>query len=502
MLRLRKKGVFVIAVLVFISLFYSCGVTVRESFFTGLANSDYAIARAQYEQAYKVLKKLEKKAINSEQVLSISKRYINMHYYPAAKKMLSKAVKKFPNDTRLVALYSWVLLKCDDITLAYENSKILENTDYCGIYAESALKEFSNRLEKNNDLENKNLENPALSERLSVEQIKEEYIKQDLQNVYLIAYRVSNQTKFLQNAAIYECCKGNFSKAFSYHPIKLPNDESAEFWMLVSYDSQNYLKTIEDASVIGNRDAKLKAKSYVLSADAYLRMKEIVLAQKMWDSAFTLDERSEPSVFVNYALSYINQGEIEKAVKYVKKAVELFPDYFPSLSLYCQFAINDSVKPSESSLALALRKTGLRSLEMIELDKREKIQISDALYRMEQSYERTKNPKIQVELLKLKWANEANLSKMEMISDIWSLLESFYTNEEQGDNSVLDFAIETFMKQDEFLSSSMLLEKRLQSEFSDTDCISHLDELSYQECRMFAAIKHHDGFDDSAKSLL
>ena len=91
---------------------------------------------------------------------------------------------------------------------------------------------------------------------------------------------------------------------------------------------------------------------------------------------------------------------------------------------------------------------------------------------------------------------------MEMVSDIWGLLEAFYSNEEKGDKRVLDFAIEIFMQQDEFVSASMLLEKRLNDEFGDSDCMAHLDNLSYQECRLFAAIKHHEGLDESAQKLL
>ena len=164
----------------------------------------------------------------------------------------------------------------------------------------------------------------------------------------------------------------------------------------------------------------------------------------MWDRAFELDELTDPNLLMNYSLSYLESGDYEDALKYTKKAVNTFPDYFPSLSLYCKFAISDSLVENESSLSRELRKRGLRSQDMIKKDSREKIQISDAIHRMEKSYERTLNPEVQIELLKLKWASEYNLSKNQMIVDVWGLLEKYFANEQSGDNRILDFAIEFF----------------------------------------------------------
>ncbi|MCR5698879.1 MAG: tetratricopeptide repeat protein [Treponemataceae bacterium] len=468
-------------------ILFSCNVTVKETYFTERLDSiDSLISRAQYEHAEIALKSLERKAVSPYHQMAIVKRYINMFDLENARHYLAKLVKKNPEDEKITAVYVWTLLKLGKTETACKYAEILKNTDYSGLYAQASLIKFAGELP------------PAADENAR----KVAYIKADLQNEYLSAYKVSNQVKFLQNAAIYECVSGNLKDAFSYHPIKLPNDESAEFWTLISYDSGNYLQAINDAEVIGGKNPSLKAKSYVISGDSYLRMNEITLARSMWDKAFALDELTDPNLLMNYSLSYLETGDYEDALKYTKKAVNTFPDYFPSLSLYCKFAIADSVVENESSLSRELRKRGLRSQDMIKKDSRERILISDAIHRMEKSYERTLNPEVQIELLQLKWASEYNLSKNQMIVDVWGLLENYFANEQSGDNRLLDFAIEFFMQQDKYDEARALLSKRLMNEFGDDDCIAHIQDLSYDECRMFAALKHHDKLDESAKMLL
>ena len=482
------KKILKICFITFASLImFSCNVTVKETYFTEHLDSvDSLIARAQYEHAEMALKGLERKAVSPYHQMGIVKRYINMFDFENARRYLSKLVKKNPDDEKFTAVYVWTLLKLGKTDTAYKFAENLKNTDYSGLYAQASLIKFADEL------------SPEADENTR----KVAYIKADLQNEYLSAYKVSNQVKFLQNAAIYECVSGNLQDAFSYHPIKLPNDRSAEFWTLISYDSGNYLQAINDANIIGEKNPALKAKSYVISGDSYLRMNEVSLARSMWDRAFELDELTDPNLLMNYSLSYLESGDYEDALKYTKMAVNTFPDYFPSLSLYCKFAISDSLVENESSLSRELRKRGLRSQDMIKKDSREKIQISDAIHRMEKSYERTLNPEVQIELLKLKWASEYNLSKNQMIVDVWGLLEKYFANEQSGDNRILDFAIEFFMQQDKYDEARMLLSKRLINEFGDDDCIAHIQDLSYDECRMFAALKHHDKLDESAKMLL
>ena len=72
--RLFKRLSFSALFLFFSLLFFSCGVTYQESFFTKLSSIDFEISRAQYEKAQKELKALEKKAVQPEQYLSIAKR--------------------------------------------------------------------------------------------------------------------------------------------------------------------------------------------------------------------------------------------------------------------------------------------------------------------------------------------------------------------------------------------------------------------------------------------
>ena len=83
--------------------------------------------------------------------MSIAKRYVQMRYFTEARRFLTKSVKNFPNDMSFTSVYALVLLKCDDIDKAYEAAKILENTDYSGIYAEACLKKFALNLSKNPD---------------------------------------------------------------------------------------------------------------------------------------------------------------------------------------------------------------------------------------------------------------------------------------------------------------------------------------------------------------
>ncbi|MGP1587101.1 MAG: tetratricopeptide repeat protein [Treponemataceae bacterium] len=473
-----------IFVLFVFSVFSCGGVNIQESYFTEqLEIVDNLIFQSQFERASKNLAKIEKKAISPFHCIGIAKRYIKMNKVDCACDFLQKAVKKNSDNEALIAVYVWTLIKTDDIDTAFEYSKRLVTSGYSGLFAQSSFIRYKAQIE----------EDSGSKDGLDCAVLK------DFQKEFLAAYNATGNTVYLQNAAVYECYNGNLAKAYSYHPIKISYKDNAEFWALVSYDSKNYIQAIQDALQIKEAD---RIRTYVISADSYLRMKELRLAQHMWVKAFELVPHSDPNILMNCAFSCLAEGESEIALKYVKNLVGHFPDFLPGLILYEKYAINDSVPESENSLEKELRKRGLKTIDMIAKDSREKIPISDALYRFEQSYERTNNPEIQIELLKLKWNVEKDISKNQMVVDVWDLLEKYYTNENLKNTKVLNFAIKFFVQQGKFDEAEGLLKTSLNDRFECKNLMNHIDQLSYDECRFFAAIMYHKRLYDDSEKLL
>lgn len=464
-------------------IIFSCGMTVEDASFTAkLDIIDKLIFQSQYDDAQKILKSIEGKSHTAFQYIAISKRYINMQNFENAQKVLAKAHKKHPNNNELSAVYTWVLLEQQNFDLACKISEKLKNTSYAGLFAESRIKQIS--------------------------ALEQDFLETDLQQEYLIAYDTTGNIKFLQNAAIFDCYNGNYESAFSYHPVKITNYSNAEFWSYVSYDSGNYLQAINDAKYIPQKN---EVTASIITADSYLKMRETKFAKQMWDKIILLDKKANPSVLMNCTYASLENGNIDEAFDYIKTCVESFPDYIDGLVLYGKFLLHFASKTEESELTLALRKKGLKSIDMEISDSKPRIPVSDCLYRMQESLKRRsildkEKATLQIEYLKLKWLADKTTSSEQMTLDIWDMIEKNSIMAGTNNSIITDFIVSFFVKQNQFeqanqILASVLNEKYEQSDFSDVSS-SVLNQMSFAELQNAASLCFEDGLYFSTKNLL
>ena len=470
--------------LLFIPLIiFSCGMTVEDASFTAkLDTADKLIFQSQFDDAQNILKSIEGKAHTAFQYIAVSKRYINMQKFENAQKILAKAYKKHSESNEVCAVYSWVLLQVKNYDLACKISEKLINTSYAGLFAESRIKQFSS--------------------------LEQEFLEKDLQQEYLIAYNTTGNIKFLQNAAIFYCYNGNYEGAFSYHPVKITNYSNAEFWSYVSYDSGNYLQAISDAKFIPKKN---EVTSLIITADSYLKMRETKLAKQIWDKIISIDKKANPSVLMNCTYASLENGNIDEAFDYIKTCVQFFPDYIQGLILYGKFLLHFNSKNEESELTLALRKKGLKSIDMEISDSKPRVPVSDCLYKMEESLKRRPNldkekATLQIEYLKLKWLADKTTSSEQMTLDIWEMIEKNSIMAGTNNSIITDFIVTFFIKQNQFeqatqILTSVLNEKYGQTDFTDENS-SLIKQMSFAELQNSAALCFEKGLYFSAKKLL
>ena len=464
-------------------MFFSCGMIVEDASFTAkLDIIDKLIFQSQYNDAQKILKSIEGKAHSAFQYIAISKRYINMKNFGSAQKILAKAHKKHSNNNEVSAVYTWVLIEQQNFDLACKVSERLKNTSYAGLFAESRIKQIA--------------------------ALEQDFLETDLQQEYLIAYNTTGNIKFLQNAAIFECYNGNYEGAFSYHPIKITNYSNAEFWAYVSYDSGNYLQSINDAKFIPKKN---EVTASIITADSYLKMRETKLAKQMWDKIILLDKKANPSVLMNCTYVSLENGNVDEAFDYIKTCVETFPDYVEGLVLYGKFLLHFASKSEESELTLALRKKGLKSIDMEISDSKPRVPISDCLFRMQESLKRRPNldkekATLQIEYLKLKWLADKTTSSEQMTLDIWEMIEKNSIMAGTNNSIITDFIVTFFIKQNQFeqatqILTSVLNEKYGQTDFTDENS-SLITQMSFAELQNSASLCFEKGLYFSAKKLL
>lgn len=464
-------------------LIFSCGMTVEDASFTAkLDIIDKLIFQAQYDDAYSILKSIEGKSYSPFQYIAVSKRYISMQKFENAEKLLSKAYKKHSNSNEVCAVYTWVLLKLQKFDLACKISEKLKNTSYAGLFAESRIKQIS--------------------------VLEQDFLETDLQQEYLISYNTTGNIKFLQNAAIFECYNGNYENAFSYHPVKLTNYSNAELWAYISYDSGNYLQAINDVAFIPKKN---EIKALMISADSYLKMRETKLAKQIWDKIVVLNEKANPNILMNCAYASFENGNTDEAFEYVKNCVQFFPDYIPGVVLYGKFLLHFDTQTSESELTLALRKKGLKSIDMELSDSKPRIPVSDCLYRMEESLKRRQSldkekATLQIEFLKLKWLADKTTSSEQMTLDVWEMIEKNSIMAGTNNSIITDFIVSFFIKQNQFeqanqILTSVLNEKYGQSNFMDIKS-PILKQMSFSELQNSASLCFEKGVFFSAKTLL
>ncbi len=408
---------------------------------------DALINQSQMDLAVKSLKKIEKKAHDSWSNIAVFKRYILLGEKERADLLLKKALKKNSENLELLAVYSNFLIKENRFDEAKNYAKKLCGTKYSSLYSELILKSAVNQKTQN--------ENSSKSLF---------YDEQQFYQIYLDAYNSTKNPIWLKNCAVFDLTNGYFEKASLLNPGVYADADDAFFWAEILYDAKKYyasLEVLEKSKKIMNdyqnksRFMTSEVKIAALESDIYMALSDMENSQKIRQNLIdeienihitSEDEQYLPVIFVNSAIWEMNCGNADACADLLFYAVNKWTDYVPALVLYADFAYNSSLQRKEDTEILALRNAGITSMEMEKYDKRRKIPLSDAIYRIDTALEKKNDPYLEIVKLDLKYKTNKNLSEKEKNRDLWYLLEDIYETEKTYNYLLVQYALNYLLR--------------------------------------------------------
>ncbi len=436
--------------------FSSCSKELKKDSFTNALNQiDSLINQNQYKDAEILLDKITADAYSSWAKIGIFRRFCLIEKKTKAEKIIAEGLKKNPENLEMLAVYSNFLLDDDRLDLALHFSEKLQNTKYGSIYSEAVIR---NTIEKSN----KNDLNHIFKE--------EKYFQ-----VYYDAYTGTQNTAWLKNAALLYLAKGAYNSAANIAPVELFKIDDAYFWALVMFDAARYGDCINYSNAaeqmlrenfsLQNKKHVAESEIIAIESDAYTLLSDSENAEKVrrkyLDSIkgdinssekWKLSEIEKKSAFVPIIFSnsakwaYDNQDDF-RAADLLTFCVDTWPDYVQGLISYAQFAYNSSKNRDEDFVQRQLRDKGLATLEMEQYDNRARIPVSDALYRIKKSLERTNNPALYVLNIDLSQRISPSTNKIQQAALIWKLLEENAEQKSVYPDIILDYALNFFLQE-------------------------------------------------------
>ncbi len=424
-MKLRELKTFFATILLFsliLFCFSGCSSRAEQKSLTSQFDViDALIMQNQMQSALKELKKTEKRAFDSWSYIGIYKRYMMLGESGLAEKLLKKALKKNGNNQELLAVYTNFLLRGNRLDEAEKLAEKLRGTKYASLYSELIL-------------------------RNAYKKFPEEgygyYQKQEFYQIYLDAYKTSKNPIWLRNCAIHNLVDGDYSLAAQLLPEAYKDADDAFFWAMVTYDAGRYYDTINalDSSrrlMTGYENLHpfktTKIQQIALESDAYIAVSEMEAAESARrDVIINLDDfKVKPAdealltnVILNSAIWAGNQGLDGQSADLLFYVVNRWPDCVPALILYADFAYRSNLEREEDPEIAALRKAGIRTIEMEKYDNRRKIPLSDAVYRIDASLKRQDNAYLSIAKLDLKYKTDKNISEKDKNRDLWYMLEN------------------------------------------------------------------------------
>lgn len=429
---------------------------------------DILIADNQLSDAIKELKKTEKQLYDSWSYIGVYKRYIRLGEEEKAEKLIKKAIKKNSRNPELTAIYADFLIGKGSLEEAKKTASILRGTKYGSIYSEAVLK----LAQKQNNSEN-NLQF---------------YKDPEYYSIYYDAYSGSKNPVWLRDCAIFNLKDGLFGNAASLKPASYADADDAYFWALVCFDAGKYYDAIEavESSKTYLEDypdtstRKLykvsKIKQIALESDAYIAVSEMEAAEKYrqnlvcrLDELQNLnanDENLLAAIVVNSAIYAKNQYEDDSSADLLFYCVNRWPDYVPALILYSDFAYQSNLEIEEELEVRNLRENGITSLSMEKYDSRRRIPMSDALYRLNNSLEKTRNPYLSITKLDLKYKMDKSYTVKSKTADLWLELENNYTEEVKYQSLLVQYVLSYLLKTNQIEDAKTLFIKYMKSTYN------------------------------------
>ncbi|MCR4742799.1 MAG: tetratricopeptide repeat protein [Treponema sp.] len=401
---------------------------------------DVLINQKQFKEAKKELKALQKKAFDSWAYLGIYRRYKLLGEDTLSENLLIKALKKNSENQELNAVLTKHFIDSGKIDQALDYAKKLKGGAYGSIYSEAVLRKAYNNQGKSEDL-------------------FDYFNKEEFYDIYLDAYQGSKNPLWLRNCAVYALTQGQLGLAGNLAPQIFADADDAYFWALVLYDSGNTFESLEaiEYSKRFLQDYKNKnifktslIKQIALESDAYMAISQMEMAEKARQEIILnkdllnirkSEENLIPIIYTNSAIWAKNQELNDSCADLLFYVVNYYPDYVPALIQYADFAWESNQERREDDEIKALRKAGLATLEMEEYDNRRKIPLSDAIYRIDESLKRNKNPYLQIKKIDLDYKQKKNLTDKEKNRDLWNLLEVNYDDSPEFRTLLIQYSL-------------------------------------------------------------
>ncbi len=402
------------------------------------------------QSAIKELKKVEKKAYDSWSYIGIYKRFIQIGEQNLAEKIIKKALKKNKQNLELLAVYTNFLLRQNRLEEAGKFAEKLKGSPYASLHSELVLRQSKGQTQA--------LEEGAYAY----------YKNEDFYQIYLDAYQGSKNPIWLRNCAIYNLTQGLYNQASLLNPPAYADTDDAYFWALTLYDAGKYNFSIEalekatsylsDYKDDNDYNSKL-IKIVGLESDAYMAISDFEKADLIRgsvvhdiDSLFAdiKDNELLPIIMVNSAIYARNQMSEDYFADLLFYIVNRWPDYVPGLILYSDFAYTSNQERKEDDEVAALRRAGIKTLEMEEYDNRRKIPLSDALYRIEQSLKRKSDPYLSIAKMDLRYKSNPELTNQDKYRELWVLLEDNYIEGEIYHSLLVQYAINFLLRTKEY----------------------------------------------------
>ena len=400
------------------------------------------------QSAIKELKKVEKRAYDSWSYIGIYKRFILIGEQNLAEKIIKKALKKNKQNQELLAVYTNFLLRQNRLEDAGKYAEKLRNGNYASLYSELVMRESQKQV----------IDQGAYAF----------YQNEDFYQIYLDAYKGSKNPIWLRNCAVYNLTQGLYNQASLLNPPAYADVDDAYFWGLCLYDAGKYnfaIEALEKAhKFYSDYDNKKQFKCneiqiVALESDAYMAVSDFEQADLVRscvvnniDTVFAdiKDDTLLPLIMVNSAIYAKNQMSEDYFADLLFYIVNRWPDYVPALILYSDFAYTSNLEKKEDDEVAALRRAGIKSLEMEKYDSRRKIPLSDALYRIDQSLKRKADPYLSITKLDLKYKTDPKLSEKDKYRDLWVLLEDNYIEGEIYHTLLVQYALNFLLTTKEY----------------------------------------------------
>ena len=339
----RLKTVFILFIAF---LFFSCsGKNNEQDFFKELSKIDLQIAEGYQAKALKSLKRLQKKAVNSTNYVSIVKRQLKLNSIPDALISLQTGIKKFPDSPELSALLTSILIDSGKPAEALPYCEKLKDTPYASLGAEASI-----------------LSDIALNS-----------FNSDF-SLLKAAYDKTENQVFLKNAAIVLAAKGRLREASNLR-YNIPNDVAPEhpfFWSCIVYDLGVFDSIFGDlyfSLVYADKDggegktAENARLHLMLAADAAFGQGDTERARAFWQAAADRSPEASPIVFYDLALTAPDEKE---RVDLLIECIDLYPDFYPVIARYVREDIALREINSQDELSAYLESKGFYSMKMEE----------------------------------------------------------------------------------------------------------------------------------------